>query len=86
MSVLPGETAKLKNFIKCKIFFTHMYEGAFERVVRDPTISETDTGESFSNISALASMCFSYCYVIRCVLRCLEDVSYGAINPEIRVT
>jgi len=81
--MFPGVTAKLKNFSNCKIFFTQMYAGAFEHVVRDPAIRETDTGESFRNISALASICFSYCYVIRCVLRYLEDVSYGAINPEI---
>jgi len=66
MSMLLGVTAKLNNFSNCKIFFAQTYAGAFENVVRDPTIRETDTGESFSNISALASICFSYCYVIRC--------------------
>jgi hypothetical protein len=76
-------TAKLKNFINCKIFFTQMYAGAFEHVARDPTIRGTDACESFSNISALASIYFSYYYVIRCVLRYLEDVSYGSIYPEI---
>jgi hypothetical protein len=43
--MLPGVTAKLENFSNCKIFFTQMYAGAFEHVVRDPTIRETDTGE-----------------------------------------
>jgi len=68
MSLLPGVTAKLKNFNNCKIFFTQLYAEAFESFFRDPTIRETDTGESFSTISALASICFSYCYLIRCVL------------------
>jgi hypothetical protein len=35
---------------------------------------ETDTDVSISNISALALIGFAYYYVIRCVLRYVEDV------------
>jgi ABC-type amino acid transport system permease subunit len=69
----PVVTAKLKNFINYKIVFVQMYAGVFEHM-RDQKGREADTGESFSNISALASIYFSNCYIIRCVLRYLEGV------------
>jgi hypothetical protein len=71
--MFPGVTAKLKNLSNCKCVFTQLYAEAFEHV-RDQKSHEANTGESFSNISALASICFSDCYVIRCVLRYLEGV------------
>jgi hypothetical protein len=46
--MLPGVTAKLKNLSNCKNFFTQIYAGTFEHVVRDPAIRETDTGESLT--------------------------------------
>jgi hypothetical protein len=62
--MLTGVTAKLKNFINCKIVFIQIYAGVFEHV-RVQKSRGADTGESFSNISALASIYFSNCYVIR---------------------